>query len=32
VASPDAKSAPLMPQTPWKPAVPRTEITPPSGH
>lgn len=32
VASPDAKSAPLMPQTPWKPAVLRTEITPPSGH
>jgi nitrite reductase (NO-forming) len=31
VVSPDAKSAPLMPQTPWKPAVPQTEITPPSG-
>jgi nitrite reductase (NO-forming) len=30
VASPDAKPAPLMPQTPWKPDVPLTEITPPS--
>jgi nitrite reductase (NO-forming) len=30
VASPDAKPAPLMPQTPWKPEVPLTEITPSS--
>ncbi|MGH7165923.1 MAG: multicopper oxidase domain-containing protein [Nitrospiraceae bacterium] len=29
VVSPDAKAAPLMPHTPWKPAVPLTEITPP---
>ena len=30
VVSPDAKPAPLMPMTPWKPAVPLTEITPPA--
>jgi len=28
VVSPEAKAAPLMPQTPWKPEVPLTEITP----
>lgn len=32
VVTPEAKAAPLMPQTPWKPEVPQTEITPPSGH
>jgi nitrite reductase (NO-forming) len=32
VASPDAKPAPLMPQTPWKPEVPLSEITPPAAH
>jgi CRP-like cAMP-binding protein len=26
--SPDAKPAPLMPQTPWKVEIPQTEITP----
>ena len=30
VASPDAKPAPLMPNTPWEVQVPQTEITPPS--
>jgi nitrite reductase (NO-forming) len=30
VVSPEAKSAPLMPQTPWKPEIPLTEITPPA--
>ena len=30
IVSLDAKPAPLMPQTPWKPDVPLTEITPPS--
>ncbi len=30
LASPDAKPAPLMPMTPWTPAVPQTEITPPA--
>ena len=30
VVSPDAKPAPLMPQTPWKPEIPLTEITPPA--
>ncbi len=30
VVSPDAKPAPLMPMTPWEPAVPQTEITPPA--
>ncbi len=29
VASPDAKGAPSMPNTPWKVDVPLTEITPP---
>jgi nitrite reductase (NO-forming) len=29
VASPEAKPAPLMPQTPWTTSVPLTEITPP---
>ncbi len=28
VATPDAKPAPLMPQTPWKVEIPQTEITP----
>ncbi|MFM8552649.1 MAG: multicopper oxidase domain-containing protein [Nitrospiraceae bacterium] len=28
VVSPDAKPAPLMPQTPWKPDMPQGEITP----
>jgi len=30
VVSPDAKPAPLMPMTPWKPEAPQTEITPPA--
>lgn len=30
VVSPEAKPAPLMPNTPWKPAAPQTEITPPA--
>jgi nitrite reductase (NO-forming) len=30
VVSPDAKPAPLMPNTPWKPDMPQTEITPPA--
>lgn len=32
VASPDAKTAPLMPMTPWEPKIPLTEITPTPGH
>jgi len=30
--SPDAKPAPLMPYTPWKPEGPLTEISPPAQH
>lgn len=30
LVSPDAKPAPLMPHTPWKPEVPQTEIIPPT--
>lgn len=30
VVSPDAKAAPLMPYTPWKPDMPQGEITPPA--
>jgi len=32
VATPDAKPAPLMPQTPWNPDAPLSEITPPPAH
>ena len=31
VSTPDAKPAPLMPMTPWKPEVPLSEITPAGG-
>ena len=30
VVSPDAKPAPLMPQTPWRPDLPAGEIMPPT--
>ncbi len=32
LVGPDAKPAPLMPMTPWKPEVPQTEITPPASN